>query len=186
MFLLIDLIFIGSVATVLVLLIRLVFAGKKRAAAARHLGGFLVAYAAVLVTVSLATPRRIQPPGKRKCFDDWCVTLLKVEPGTGPQLWTAQIEVFSDAKRVSQAAPDAVAKMEGPDGRLYDAVPSSESGPHLTDRLNPGERLTVDLAYRLPPGVTPKGVQIWHGRIPGLIAIASDYAWLHQPMLFTY
>ncbi len=36
-------------------------------------------YFAVVVAVSLATPRQVVPLGSPQCFDDWCIAAMRAE-----------------------------------------------------------------------------------------------------------
>jgi len=189
-----DLIFLASVFTCLILLLRLgVLALRKKWAKCRNtaltLISFVIAYSIVLITLAFAMPRRFVPPGERKCFDDWCISIARIEHQTGSTLcpgasdvWVANIEVASVARRVQQRASDASAEIEDVAGHRYQ--PCGATGTHtLRDMLAPGESFPVRLAYVLPAGARPAGIVLHHGAFPGVIIVGADQSWLHTPTL---
>jgi len=159
----------------------------------------LAFYAAALILVALALPRRIYAPGERRCFDDWCVTAVEAEIADGSisvpcqadpggRNWVAAIEVSSVARRVRQRAPDARAELEDQRGKRYQpcAAPLTRgTGPArlLSDEIGPGESFRVFLPFRLPGDATPSGLVLHHGDIPGMAIIGADQSFLHRPAL---
>jgi hypothetical protein len=159
----------------------------------RFLGLFVALYAAVGMCVALARPRRFYAPGERRCFDDWCVAAVGIEPTIdsaespcgsdhGGRSWVAIIEVSSVALRVHQRARDASAELEDENGSRYRPC-AAAAGNSLSDMLGPGESFRVRLPFRLPPAATPAGLIMHHGDFPGVVIIGEDHAFLHQPAL---
>ena len=156
------------------------------------LAGFVAAYATVLVALALLLPRRELAPGERKCFDDWCVAVDKLElqpspsplcPGAPAPVWVASIQVSSVARRIHQRAPDASPELEDDRGNRYG--PCQSRGEHdIHDLLGPGESFPVSVAFAVPPDAHPAGLIVWHGKFPGLIIAGDDQSWLHKPTLF--
>jgi hypothetical protein len=165
----------------------------------RLLGLFLACYAATLICVALALPRRFYAPGERRCFDDWCVTALdaKVADGSmvvpcladrGSRNWVAAIEVSSDARRIRQRAPDARAELEDRQGKRYQPCAAALTGATeparlLSDEIGPGESFRVLLPFQLPDAATPAGLVVHHGDVPGVAIIGADQSLLHRPAL---
>jgi hypothetical protein len=199
-----DLFFLAAVLFAAILCARIAASATRRrwqttARLSRLLGLFLACYAATLMGVALALPRRFYAPGERRCFDDWCAAALDAKvaegsmdvpcrAGEGGRNWVAAIEVSSDAKRIRQRAPDARAELEDRHGRRYQpcaAAPTRETGPArlLSDELGPGESFRVLLPFRLPDGETPAGLVLHHGDIPGVAIIGADQSFLHRPAL---
>jgi hypothetical protein len=158
------------------------------------LGLFMALYAAVLVCVALALPRRFYAPGERRCFDDWCAAAVGIEPAKDPaespcgsassgRSWVAVIEVSSVARRIRQRAPDARAELVDDSGSRYRPCAASEAGNSLSDVLGPGESFRVRLPFRLPPAAIPAGLIVHHGDFPGVVIIGADQSFLHQPAL---
>jgi len=191
-----DLFFLVSVLFVLAMAVSAtvsVIRGRWKAAGrlGRVLGLFLAIYAAALMGVALALPRRFYSPGERRCFDDWCATALGATasaatpcgPDDGGRDWVAAIEVSSVARRIRQRAPDAHAELEDQRGDRYRPCAVTGPGKSLSDELGPGESFRVLLPFRLPAGAAPAGVVLHHGDFPGVVIIGADQSFLHRPAL---
>lgn len=199
-----DLFFLASVLFVVIWLGRIAVSALRRRWDTTHrlsrvLGIFLACYAAALVCFALVLPRRFYAPGERRCFDDWCAAALDVKVADGPlaapcqadrgeRVWTATVEVSSDAKRIRQSAPDAHAELEDQQGKRYQpcgAAQADGTGPArlLSDDLGPGESFRVSLPFRLPGEGTPSGLVLHHGDVPGVVIIGADQSVLHRPAL---
>jgi hypothetical protein len=201
---LLDLLFLASVLFVVILCGRIAASAWRRrwetaTRLSRFLGLFLASYAAVLICVALALPRRFYAPGERRCFDDWCVTALDARAADGSigvpcpadpgsRIWVATIEVASDARRIRQRAPDARAELEDRQGKRYRACAApltdgTAPARLLTGEIGPGESFRVLLPFRLPGAATPAGLVLHHGDIPGVAIVGADQSLLHRPAL---
>lgn len=202
-----DLLFLASLLFVLVCLIAILVSAARRRRDGllrwcKLLGVFLVLHSLALIFTSLALPRRVYAPGERRCWDDWCATAVRAtgiapqappsaqpcSPAQNARLWYVEIEISSEAKRVSQRAPDARAELEDVQGARYSpcSAPLAQGTvpPHeLSDRLNPGDSFSVLLPFTLPANRPPAGVVMHHGSFPGIVIIGDDSAFLHQPAL---
>lgn len=199
-----DLFFLASLLFVLVCLLAIFLAAflfRWRAVRrwSKLLAAFLALYIPVLLLTGLLTPRRIYPPGERRCWDDWCATAVRVAPANpstplpcvgspGTRIWIAEIEVSSVAKRVRQRARDAYAELEDEQGTRYQTclVPLAQGGAParaLADPLDPGDSFSVLLPFRLPAKAQPAGVVLHHGDFPGIVIIGNDSSALHRPAL---
>jgi hypothetical protein len=190
-----DLIFIFSFLFTLVMAVRIAIAAIGRrwqvvVRTSRVLGIFLAIYAAVLIAVGVATPRRFYAPGERRCFDDWCAAAISVRaaanscgPDNGGRDWIATVEVTSVARRVRQRAADASADLEDEQGRRYQPCAPAANGKSLSDPLDPGESFRVSLPFRLPPAATPAGLVLHHGTFPGVVIIGEDHTLFHTGAL---
>jgi hypothetical protein len=191
-----DLFFLLSVLFVLAMAVSIAVSairGRWKAASrmGRFLGLFLALYAAVLMGVGLALPRRFYAAGERRCFDDWCATALAAAasaatpcgPNEGGRDWVAAIEVSSVARRIRQRAADAQAELEDQRGNRYQPCAATGPGKSLSDELGPGDSFRVFLPFRLPAGATPAGVVLHHGDFPGAVIIGADHSFLHRPAL---
>jgi hypothetical protein len=199
-----DLFFLASVLFVAILLIRIALSAMRRRWEAtrrltRLMGLFLAFYAAALICIALALPRRFYAPGERRCFDDWCATAIDAKVTDGGvgiacqasqsgRDWVATIEVSSVARGIRQRARDARAELEDRQGRRYQpcAAPlATETGPSrlLSDEVGPGESFRVLLPFRLPDDATPAGLVLHHGDVPGVVIVGADQSFLHRPAL---
>jgi hypothetical protein len=196
-----DLFFLASVLLVFILSGRIAVSALRARfdtarRSARLLGLFVACYAVVLISAALLLPRRFYAPGERRCFDDWCVTVLgakvadnSIDPacqsGPGSRIWVAAVEVSSVARRIRQRARDARAELEDQQGRRYQpcAAPLRRL---LSDEIGPGESFHTFLPFRLPDGATPAGLVLHHGDFPGLLIIGADHSLLHPPALHRF
>jgi len=191
-----DLVFIASFLFTLVMAVRIAIAaiGRRRQTvvrASRVLGLFLALYAAALLSVAIARPRRFYAPGERRCFDDWCVAAIGVRTAAnacgpdngGGRDWIATVEVSSVARRVRQRAADAGAELEDAQGRRYQPCAPAIGGKSMSDPLDPGESFRVSLPFRLPTTATPAGLVMHHGEFPGVVIIGEDHTLFHTGAL---
>ena len=174
-----DLVFLASVAIVLVLFGRVLFFRRG----GRYLFGFLTAYFLTLVLVGLLSPRRYYVQGQRRCFDDWCVTVIGARPADTGRAWVAEVELSSTARRVRQSARDAGVEIEDEQGRRYEPTAAGRS---LSDELGPGESFRVLLQFQLPDGARPAGLVVHHGDFPGVVVIGADQSLFHAPALMQF
>ena len=199
-----DLLFLASVLTVLLLACRILISalrGKWAATrrSALYLGAFLVLYVVALVSTALLMPRHFYAQSERRCFDDWCITVIEanladnsIDPPCqlipDQHAWVAVVEVSSTAKRIRQRAPDARIEMEDQQGTRYQPCAGSlpdgkETRRSLSDQLGPAESFRVLLPFRLPGNAKPAGLVMHHGDIPGVIIIGADQSLFHRPAL---
>ena len=190
-----DLVFLVSVLGVFGMVVTIAISAirgrwKTASRLSTFLGLYLALYAAALICTALVLPRRFYSPGERRCFDDWCVAAVSVEPAeslcgsdNGGREWVATIEVSSVARRIRQRARDARAELEDENGRRYRPCAASTAGNSLSDMLGPGESFRVSLPFRLPAAAIPAGVILHHGDFPGVVIIGEDHSFLHQPAL---
>ncbi len=181
-----DLLFLASFLMLLVLLARslwLVVRGNGLALrnTARFTAGFVVCYAAALLTSSLATPRRYFHPGQRRCFDDWCLAVNSIEPTAAPGAWTVTVRIESVAKRVRQRERGVALALEDQQGHRYLAGPALDRP--VTDEVGPGESFTTTIPFRLPANTRPSGIVVRHSRFPTAFIIGDDSSLFHVPAL---
>lgn len=196
-----DLLFLASFFFVVVCLAAIaILALRARHEALRRwlnlLFGYLALYAIALILTSLLTPRRVYPPGERRCWDDWCATAVSATRADSSatsscpvnpdkRVWLVQIEVSSVAKRVRQSAPDARAELENSQGARYSPCGSPVSqraapAHALSDFLNAGDSFSVLLPFQLPADRQPAGIVMHHGDgFPGIVIIHGDASFLH-------
>ena len=200
-----DLLFIvsllGTVATLLVATVQL-FRGH-RAAAARivaWLGIAVAAYLALVIGVSLVSPRLELPPGARRCWDDWCLAVEFATRGDSlaPGVVAAPDEsLIMVAVRVSSAARGRAQRETGvhlflldASGARHDADRAAErllvagSGPRLTSDslgtvLQPGSSFVHYAVFRVPRTATLLGLGK-DGEGPGAFIIGDESSLLHR------
>ncbi len=142
---------------------------------------FLGIYLAVVIGVSLATPRRYVELKQRHCYDDWCVTVEQANAGPP---FSVNLRVSSDAKRVQQRAPDTKVFVEDINGKRYAGwlVPGQ---PGFGRQIGPGESFETSFEFDVPVNTKIAGVVVNHSTPgPGSFIIAEDSAIFHPPMLY--
>jgi hypothetical protein len=144
---------------------------------------FWAVYLAVVIVVSFATPRRVLAIGERRCFDDWCLTVQSVDDG---RPFKVTLRVYSDAKRVTQSAPDNKVFLEDDSGKRYAAGPENGQPP-FSKMIGPGESYDTIREFDVPAGVKIVGLVVGHSGVgPGAIVIGDDDAIFHKPAIVKF
>ncbi len=204
-----DLLLVATaLATVVALLLGASYLARRRWRPLRHvllgLGILLGSYAAVLVTVSLTSPRQVLGPHQVRCFDDWCLSVQRVARqhtvGRAPHLVTARgqfylvtVVVSSQAQRISQRAVDAQVYLADANGQRYDPAPDAQhaldaagvGGQPLDTDLPPGGSFTRTVVFDVPIAGRPLGLVVVHGLFPAVLVIGDPQGFLHKPTLLT-
>ncbi len=151
------------------------------------MAGIWAVYLAIVIVVSLATPRKVLAIGERRCFDDWCLTVQSVND-THP--FKVTLRVYSDAKRVTQSAPQNKVFLEDNAGQRYASMP--EKGPEngqapFSKMIGPGESYDTIREFDVPAGVKIVGLVVGHsGAGPGAMVIGDDDALFHKPAIVKF
>lgn len=148
------------------------------------LGVVLVLYLGVVVIVSLISPRCVIPVGEAQCFDDWCVSVDRVERSALDDSVAFDVTLCLSSRarrRVQREAGVSVYAVDG-SGRRYEA----ETDPQaigLAVALAPGESVLTSRRFVLPAGATGPGLVVTHGWFPGAFIIGDDQSLLHKPAI---
>lgn len=164
--------------------------------AASRLAVLLLAYFAVLLTVSVVSPADSHAMGTPWCFDDWCVSVDSVTApaaiGTARPVhqWRiAWLTVRSTMRRGRQAEPDAyVFLLDRAGVRTYAnavgerALDDASPGRHrLTDPIDPESAFQVQTAFDVAPESGPFGLsKSRRSRFPGIFIIGDPESLLHR------
>ena len=164
-----DLLFLGSVLSALgALIAAAVWAMRGRRAHAvsilKRLGAATLAYLALVAIVSAARPQRVRRVGDPWCFDDWCLRVEGVTKDSSPPgvSYHVSLEIFSEAKRVSQRASGAWIYLIDDRGHRYEPAPDSSAVP-LDVRLQPGESVKTTRLFAIPADAHVIGLITGHG-----------------------
>ncbi len=124
----------------------------------------LAGYLALAVSVSYFKPQRVIAQGVPWCFDDWCLTVTKVERAPDPQglRYGIDLRVSSQAHRVSQRASGAWIYLIDGEGRRY-APESDATATPLDVLLQPGESFSTSRTFRVPAEAHGLGLVTGHG-----------------------
>jgi len=98
------------------------------------------------------------------CFDDWCLTVAKVDRSVAASEvnYELHLEIFSRARRVAQRARGAWIYLIDDRGHLYSPESDPRAAP-LDVRLEPGESVTTLRNFRVPSEVGRLGLITGHG-----------------------
>ena len=140
-------------------------------------------YMAVVVIVSLVSPRRVLKPDATQCFDDWCIGVadFRQVPKGGDVAYYVDVRLSSHARRVSQRENNLTVYLTDREGRRYDPVADSSTAP-FNVLLQPRESVVVSRSFLAPAEAKDLGLVITHeGGFPiGWFIIGYD-TWFRKP-----
>jgi len=135
-------------------------------------------YFAIAVAVAFLKPQRVISIGDPWCFDDWCLTVEKVDRRADPSKlsYNVELRIFSRARRVTQRANGAWIYLIDSRGRRYSPAPAPSAVP-LDALLRPLESATTFRVFHVPPDAHDLGLITGHGgRYCGLMDMLIDAA----------
>jgi len=137
------------------------------------------AYFAVLILVSLISPRRIFNPGDTQCFDDWCIGVGGFRQAGA--MYAVDLRLSSRARRVSQRENNLSVYLTDDQDMRYDPVAASSNRP-FNVLLRPHESVVVSRSFLVPAQAKNVGLVIAHeGGFPiGWFIIGYD-TWFRKP-----
>lgn len=148
----------------------------------RLLAGAAV-YMAVVIEVSLLSPRRIIKIGVPQCFDDWCIAIDGFSrTSEGPWIcYGLNLRLVSRARRVSQRERNIAVYLTDARGRRFDSVRQGSDVPYDVI-LKPEQAIAVTRSFRVPAESQNVGAVITHeGGLPiGWFIIGYD-SWFRKP-----
>src|SRR5579883_394602 len=125
----------------------------------------LAVYGVLLLAGSATSSERHVPLGSSLCFDDWCVSVTGVQQASAAgseRTVTADVRVFSEAKRVTQRGSGPRIFLIDDRRRWFEAMPSPGDTP-LDTTLGPGEAFATRVHARVPAGTRIVAVRVWEG-----------------------
>lgn len=142
-----------------------------------RLAGVSLVYLGLVVAVSLATPRRWVAVGEEQRFDDWSLTVERVEVVEGG--YRLGLRVANRGRGRSQRAADAAVELVGADGRRYvsAAAPAARS---LQSVLEPGESFLTVRTFEVPANASIIGADVMHGAWPQWFIVGDRGSLLHR------
>jgi hypothetical protein len=163
-----DLLFLASAAASIVTLITVtVLALRGRGAQAvailRKFGICAGIYLATNVAFAAFAPQRIIRLGNPWCFDDWCLSVNRVDRVLNATLidYNIGLRIFSRAGRVTQRAKGAWIYLIDDRGRRFPPVADPSAVP-LDVLLQPGESVDASRVFRVPADATGLGLVTGH------------------------
>lgn len=148
----------------------------------RRLAIGAVLYFAIVVAVSVVSPRREYRVGEPQRSDDWCLTVLGARRLEGPG---GPLEVSLELENRSRGTPmgerGTVAYLTDSQGRRFDPEPDPAAIP-FDRRLQPGERVATTRRFRVPPDATGLGfVHAHEGGFPIGWLVIGGGGWFARP-----
>lgn len=181
LFLLLVLVAMATLVTAAVGVLRGQFSRAGRIV--RRLGVGVGVYLAVVIAVSIVTPRRVYRVGDAQCFDDWCMAVVGhgwIEPSPSRRYETS-LELSNRAKRVPMGEKGTVVYLTDAQGRRYNPV-SDPADVSLDTVLQPGESIVVSRRFDVPRDAAGLGLVYTHeGGFPIGWLIISEGGWFQEP-----
>ncbi len=182
-----DLLFLAVFFASVVMLALTGFAalrGRRAQAVAllRRLGICAGIYLAIVILVSLVSPRRILNVGDDRCWDDWCMTVADVRktPADNGSRYVVTIRISSRARRVSQRGLGTHVYLMDDQGHRYDPIPDPEAIP-FDILLQPQEVVTTTRVFELPTDAQDPVLVATHGEgFPGWFIIGDSASLFHK------
>lgn len=187
-----DLIFIGVfLVTITILLATAVAAvrGNRQRALGllRGLGGLIGVYLAVVIVVSIVSPRRLIPMKEPRCFDDWCVSVDRVDrtPAGTEVSYAVTLRLSSRARARAQRENGVSVYVLDDRGRRFEPRENPQDVP-FNVLLHPGESVDATRRFLLPADVQGPGLVVAHERFPGILIIGDDQSLFHKPSVIRF
>src|SRR6266568_7679139 len=145
----------------------------------------VAAYFAVVVLVSIVSPRRTYRVGDAQCFDDWCITVTDARwtatpPGTA---YEVVLRLSSRARRTPMGEKGTVVYLTDIRGLRYDPLPDQAAVPFDT-KLPPGGSVVATRHFDIPRDARGLGLVYTHeGGFPIGWFIISEGGWFQKPPL---
>ena len=178
--------------TIITLVTAAVFAmSGKLARAGRILRRFALgaaAYFAVVIAVSILSPRKVYHLGDTQCFDDWCITVVDAQRISTNQAthYEVSLRLSSRAKRVPMGEKGTVVYLTDAQERRYDPLPDPSAVP-LDAMLQPGESLIAKRRFDIPPDAHDFGLIYTHeGGFPINWFIITEGGWFQKPPIVRF
>jgi hypothetical protein len=178
-------VFLMSVVVAAIVAIRLLRGRRREAVGLLRLGAIgLAGYLAVVVIVSLVSPRRVVALGENRCSDDWCIAVAEVvqESLPGDSAYRVTFRLSSRARGMPQRETGIAVYLVDEAGHRFnpDAEPSS---PPFDVRLQPGEAVVTSRRFHVSGQKGSLGVIVAHEGsfgFPGCFIIGDEGSLLHK------
>jgi hypothetical protein len=181
LFLLLVLVTGFTLATALAFLVRGKFARAVRIG--RRLAVGATIYFAIVIAMSLVTPRREFRVGDTQCFDDWCIAVVEAHraeslPATS---YDVTLRLSNRARRMPMGAKGTVVYLTDAQARRYDPVPDEAMVPFDT-QLQPGTSVIARRRFDVARDARDVGLVYTHeGGFPIGWLIVGEGGWFSQP-----
>ena len=154
----------------------------------QRVGAAALLYFAVVVIVSIVSPRRVFSVGEPQCFDDWCITVVNATPtamATGTR-YDVLLRLSNRAKRVPMGEAGTVVYLTDALGRRFDPQPDPSVAGFDT-RLPAGTSVETARRFEVPRDAQDVGLVYTHqGGFPIEWLIITEGGWFQKPPLVRF
>ena len=168
------------------------FAARGRSARAgrilRRLGFGAAVYFAVVIAVSIVSPRRVYRVGDPQCFDDSCIAVVEGSTSGGSCRCPNRGGVAAVESRPGRADGREGHRraLTNARGRRYDPVRDPAAVP-LDTRSRPGESVLASRRFDVPRDAQALGLVYTHeGGFPIGWFVISEGGWFQQPPIVRF
>jgi hypothetical protein len=154
----------------------------------RRLGIGAAVYFAVVIAVSIVSPRRVYRVGDTQCFDDWCIAVVEAHRAAAPAdaAYEVVLRLSNRAKGVPMGEKGTVVYLTDARGRRFDPLPDPAAVP-LDTRLQPGESVIAIRRFDVPRDAQALGLVYTHeGGFPIGWLVISEGGWFQQPPIVRF
>jgi hypothetical protein len=141
------------------------------------------AYFAVVIAVSIVSPRRVYAVSDPQCFDDWCITVVGSRWTEAPPAgrYEVTLRLSNRAQRVPMGEKGTVVYLTDAAGRRYDPLPDATDVP-LDTILQPGQSVNATRLFDVPRDAANLGLVYTHeGGFPIGWLIITEGGWFQKP-----
>ncbi len=181
LFLLLVLVTVVTLATAVGFVVRGRYARAARISRRLVVGAAI--YFAIVIAVSLVSPRREFRVGDTQCFDDWCIAVVEAHRAESPPAasFDVTLRLSNRARRMPMGEKGTVVYLTDAQGRRYNPVADAEAIPFDT-RLQPGTAVTTRRRFEVAGDARDVGLIYTHeGGIPIGWLIIGEGGWFSQP-----
>jgi len=151
--------------------------GSRALTIVRRIGVAAAAYFGAVAAVSVATPRRIVPPGVAQCFDDWCITATAADR-SGDSLRVV-LQLSSRARGISQGERDVRVYVVDDRNRRYPPIDDARSVP-LSVTIPPEGTVTTTRLFVLSQDARNPALIVAHDAFPHCCIIGDRESLFHR------
>jgi hypothetical protein len=183
LFLLLVLVTVVTLVTALAFIVRGRFARAARLVRRLVVGAAI--YFAIVIAVSLVTPRREFRVGDTQCFDDWCIAVVEAHRAESlpAASYDVTLRLSNRARRMPMGEKGTVVYLTDAQGRRYNPVTDAETIPFDT-QLQPGTEVSTRRRFEVARDARDVGLIYTHeGGIPIGWLIIGEGGWFSQPSI---
>ena len=162
--------------------------GAQAVAILRNFGICAGIYLATSIAFGAFAPQRLIRLGDPWCFDDWCLSVNRVDRVLNATLvdYSIGLRIFSRAGRVTQRAKGAWIYLIDDQGQRFSPVVNSSDVP-LDVLLQPGESVSADRIFKVPANARILGLITGHGGaycgVGSILVIGSSGCLFDKPAM---